>query len=134
MDRASRLTEIVKRYDKSLYVIRTNEMLQLWRRELPIEIGVPTSARPKEHFIFALTSDWTLKGTPVDWGIEPLLSKLKDSDAWRDDSYYSKMMRERYFQDDNKKRREHNNWKALADDCRRDIARASDEIRFGGIS
>lgn len=121
MDRASRLTELVKKYDKSLYVIRTNTMLQLWRRELPIEIGVPTSSRPKEHFVFALTSDWTLKGTPVDWGIEPLLSKLKESDSWRDDSYYAHMMKERNTSEDLRKRREHNNWKALGDDCQKDI-------------
>lgn len=133
MDRASRLTEVVRHYDRSLYVVKSGEMLQLWRREYPVDkLGIPTSSRPEEHFILALTSDWTLKGTPVDWGIEPLMNRIKDMDAWRDDTYYEKMMDDREQEDKLKKRRFKNNMRALAYDSRRDIAKASDDIRFGG--
>lgn len=133
MDRASRLTEVVRTYDRALYVVKSGEMLQLWRREYPVDKnGIPTSSRPEEHFILALTHDWTLKGKPVDWGIEPLMNRIKDMDAWRDDTYYEKIMEDRELQSKLKKRRFKNNLKALAYDSRRDIAKASDDIRFGG--
>jgi hypothetical protein len=35
---------------------------------------------PAEEFLVALTRDWTTKSEPVDWGIEPLLAKIKDMD------------------------------------------------------
>lgn len=133
MDRASRLTQFLRQYDKALYVLKAGTMLQIWRREWPLVRGLtPVSARPPEQFILAVTDDWTLGGEPVEWGIEPILDQLKFMDSWRDDSYYDRMMRYRENEEKLKQRSKKNNLRALAMDSRRDIAKASDELRFGG--
>lgn len=133
MDRASRLTQFLRQYDKALYVLKAGTMLQIWRREWPLVRGLtPVSARPLEQFILAVTDDWTLGGKPVEWGIEPILDQLKFMDSWRDDSYYDRMMRYRENEEKLKQRSKKNNLRALAMDSRRDIAKASDELRFGG--
>jgi len=133
MDRASRLTQFLRQYDKALYVLKAGTMLQIWRREWPLVRGMtPVSARPLEQFILAITDDWTLGGKPVEWGIEPILDQLKFMDSWRDDSYYDRMMRYRENEEKLKQRSKQNNLRALAMDSRRDIAKASDTLRFGG--
>jgi len=133
MDRASRLTQFLRQYDKALYVLKAGTMLQIWRREWPLVRGLtPVSARPLEQFILAVTDDWTLGGKPVEWGIEPILDQLKFMDSWRDDSYYDRMMRYRENEEKLKQRSKKNNLRALAMDSRRDIAKASEELRFGG--
>lgn len=127
MTRAERLTQVVKTYDKSLYVIRTNRGdHQVWRRELPKDVpGLSLSARDEKQFILALTDNWLLQGTPVDWGIEPLLNKLSEMDNWRDDSSYDEMVKARTRIEELRNRRFKNDARAKALDIRRDIAKAA---------
>lgn len=129
MTRAERLTQAVMTYDKALYVIQTSSgCYQVWRKEFPKDWdGLTFSARSEKQFILALTNDWTLTGTPVEWGIDPLLNKLKEMDAWRDDSYYGQMVKERETNEANKHRRFKNNVRAMALDIRKDVAKVSND-------
>ncbi|MCA2656866.1 hypothetical protein [Microcystis sp. M061S2] len=34
------------------------------------------------HFIFPLTKDWTMRTEAAEWGLEPLMLKLRESDGW----------------------------------------------------
>lgn len=129
MTRAERLTQAVRSYDSALYVIQASTgAYQVWRKEFPKDWdGLTFSARSEKQFILALTNDWTLNGTPVEWGIDPLLNKLKEMDAWRDDSYYGQMVKERDINEANKHRRFKNNVRAMALDVRKEVAKASND-------
>jgi hypothetical protein len=85
-------------------------------------------SRPNPHFILSLTEDWTLKSPGVDWGIEPVLWKLKEWDGWRDDTQLDQMRRERERAEENQKRAKQNEFRAIAADLRRDFAKATDEV------
>lgn len=41
--------------------------------------------RPAPFFILALTEDWRMASRPVDWGIIPILFRLKEIDLWNRD-------------------------------------------------
>ena len=41
--------------------------------------------RPSSHLIFALTDNWKVTGQEVDWGLEPIMQKLKQNDLWNRD-------------------------------------------------
>ena len=132
MTRAERLTQAVRTYDQALYVIQTNTgAYQVWRKEYPKDWdGLTFSARNEVQFILALTDDWTLNGNPVEWGIEPLLNKLKAMDAWRDDSYYAHIVKGRERDEENKRRRFKNNARAKALDIRREVAKAAGDFIY----
>lgn len=92
MGRAERITAQVKLRDRELYCERDKEgKLCVYRKSLRWEIyrlknGIALQfARPAPHFIFALTHNWAMNGRPVDWGIEPILARLKAIDLWNRD-------------------------------------------------
>ena len=39
-------------------------------------------SKPNPQFIVALTDDWRVTGRPVEWGIEPLLDRIKSIDGF----------------------------------------------------
>lgn len=129
--RAERLTQVVRQYDKSLYVKRNPvaERLEVWRQDIPRDLfGLALSRRDSDQMVLTITDDWTIKGSPVDWGIEPILWKLKSMDSWRDDSYFDKMVKDRDKVDELKQRRMRNEIRAGAADIRKEIAKATNDI------
>lgn len=133
--RCARLTKFVRKYDRKLYVLKTDTgMYQLWREGTRADISdyslLPGNyvLRPNPEFVFALTHNWSLNGRPVEWGLEPLREKLLDSDGWRDDTSYDKMAKKRERRDEDNKRIQRNELRARASDLRKDFAKATNEF------
>lgn len=132
--RTARVSRLVRSYDRKLYAQRINGMIQVWREGersevLPYEVeDANYILRPNPQFIFALTDDWKLGGQPVDWGIEPLSWKIRSMDAWRDDSYFDRMLKSREREEEEKDRTRRNEFRAIAADYRKDLASATDEF------
>lgn len=75
-DRAYRITRALKAYDGALYAEKnSNGIIEIFRK----------SSGLHAHHIFSLTSNWASNGSPVDWGIEPIIKKIKDSDIQKRD-------------------------------------------------
>lgn len=92
MGRIERITREIQAYDRELYCDKGKEgMLCIYRKSkraehYQLEDGVwLTSVRPAPHLIFPLTDNWNVKGKPVDWGIVPILQRLKALDLWNRD-------------------------------------------------
>lgn len=91
MGRAEQITKAVKSYDSKLYCEKSREgKLCVYRRGSRIEPydidGLAINfVRPAPHFVFALTHDWKLAGRPVDWGVLPIMNRLKAIDLWQRD-------------------------------------------------
>lgn len=134
MTRVQRLTKAVRKIDPDLYVIRIpTGMLQVHRRSDRLrasDYGQRESLNPawmNPKFILALTHNWTLKGYPVDWGIEPVMQKLRDMDAWSHD-VYSEVVSERESRDYWEKRSNLNEFKAAASEARSGFAKALNDV------
>jgi hypothetical protein len=92
MRREWELTKIVKAYDPMLYVKRAeNGMMFVIRNAVKyeaFEYNGDTIYYPVKdpQTVLPLTDTWSIKGNPVDCGIERLMDRLKRIDAQRSDS------------------------------------------------
>jgi hypothetical protein len=82
------LTERLSAYDSKLYAKREhNGCIYVYRKASKIvrfEHKDQSYLYPQESpmFVLALTDNWNVKGKPVDWGIEPLMNRIQEIDAW----------------------------------------------------
>jgi hypothetical protein len=90
--RAERITREVQAYDRELYCEKNMEgMLCIYRKSKRCESyqledgSLLTYVRPAPHLIFALTDTWKVTGRPVEWGVVPILQRLKALDLWNRD-------------------------------------------------
>lgn len=91
-------------------------------------------SRPDSFLVLALTHNWSIAGEPVDWGIDPLLSKIKESDFHRTGELLADQLRKERERDQAlTDRANRNEIKARAYDMRRDFARATNEINTSGL-
>lgn len=134
-----RLTSELKTHDPQLYAIKTSSgMKQVWRRAEKwsaadaLEGDDLTGSSPTQ-FILALTADWTLRSTPCEWGIEPVMQKILEMDSWRDDSTLSKIRQERERKKEDRERIRRNERRAQALDLRRDFAKATNDINTASL-
>lgn len=133
-----RVHKEVSRYDSLLYAVRHGSQVQIYRqgyslkdRMLPLELEDHVG-RPNPQFILALTDDWTLKGQPVNWGLECIMTKLKSMDSWRrGDDVYKTMLEHRERAERDEQRIKRNEIRDIAKDARRDFAKATDGINTG---
>lgn len=92
MGRAERITRAIKSHDRLLYCDENKEgKLCVYRKSTRYEAyrldddSILQFARPTPHFIFAITHDWRASGNPVDWGILPIMARLRAIDLWNRD-------------------------------------------------
>lgn len=132
--RVKRITEELRHYDRDLYATRiTSGMIQVYRNKrrwetYEFEGQTLRVSRPNPLFIFALTDTWTLKGRPVEWGLEPIASKIREMDNWRDDSQFAEMVNRREKKKADQERAFKNDIRARAMDVRSDFAQATNDI------
>lgn len=131
--RVKQFNQSVKVYDRKLFVVRvSNGMIQIHREgerledsDLPEEIE---SRRPFPQLILCLTDDWTLQGQPVEWGLEPVLKKLRSMDSWTQERIFKDLYEERERNQKTKQQSRKNEYRAIAMDMRKDFARATNDI------
>lgn len=88
MTRAHRITREISKYDPALFARRENGMMKIFRRTkrlewLEFEGEMVGFLKEDPYLVCALTHNWTVMGTPVDWGLEPISKKIRDSDLWK---------------------------------------------------
>jgi hypothetical protein len=85
------ITRGIRHYDRELYAgLSLHGVPCIFRRTKTVERHevdecVIFKIIDQPHFVFALTDTWTIKGTPVDWGLEPILARLKECDLHKRD-------------------------------------------------
>lgn len=131
--RTRRVTEVVKRMDRNLFAIRAgNGMIQIHRNAEKYSAAdflvAPTSLTPFPQLVLCLTHDWKIAGKPVEWGLDPLISKLSSMDSWRDDSIYEELTKDRDRIEKIQKQSNKNELEALACDIRKDFAKETNDI------
>ncbi len=89
MRREHRLTQVVKEYDPKLFV-KSDETgkMHLIRKTTRMERisfngQSVLCSRPDYQSIFSLTDNWLSSGTAVDWGIEPIMARIREIDSHR---------------------------------------------------
>lgn len=140
MGRTLRITRALQRHDRELYCDENKEgTLCVYRKSFRLEHfevdGVAiTSVRPAPHFIFALTDDWTAKGKPADWGLEPILARIRAIDLWNNETMVDRLVKD--LEDDAKasERKRRNDVESFLLDFRRQFARTFNDVNTSTLS
>lgn len=90
--REDKITRAIKFHDRELYCARNKQdIMCIYREIISYEkyfLGEKEwllFSKSSPYFVFALTHNWKTNGRPVDWGIEPIMARLKAMDLWRRD-------------------------------------------------
>lgn len=120
MNRERRITRELKKHDPSLYA-KTNrfgimQVFKKWSSLVPYEIDGKKiyCLEPNDLYIFSLTQDWTPKSPVADWGLEPLMKKLRSIDAWSDEAEIHQINKMNEKVDESKARHMKNQTEAFA--------------------
>ncbi len=138
--RAHQITRAIRRYDRELYaregyagridIFRKTFVLQ------PFELDdglIIYKVVEEPYRVFCLTDTWNAYGRPVDWGIEPILQKLKKSDLWhRDIGAEINVQNEKV--DESQKRNFHNETEAYLKDARSAMAKAWGDVNTSTLN
>lgn len=90
MGRRLRIEKFIKGHDPKLFCVERDAMITVYREGYawePYEFGDSTIyfLRPAHHYVFSLTDNWRKDGKPVEWGLLPILNRLKAIDLWNRD-------------------------------------------------
>lgn len=100
--RLVRITSEVKKYDRELYCDELPSGIPaIFRRTVRQEIyDLNDSGSEKlvvfkdsPHLVFALTDDWSVRTSIADWGIEPIMARLKAMDLWGNKSFMDDLIK-----------------------------------------
>lgn len=132
------LNKHLKKYDSKLFCARAGDKIDVYRnvyRQDVYKIGDETLIHLVEvpSHVLSLTEDWTVTGRPVDWGVEPLLQRLRKMDTWNHDSWSEAEAgaeRNRAL----KKRRLKNKLDDIGYEVQPYFKKAADEFNFSNVS
>lgn len=114
-------------YEDQMQILRKTKMYDLAWLDRSIYL---LSSRERHDLVFALTDNWNITGTPVDWGIEPIMARIKAMDMWnrglRD--IIDTMDKETEKVEESKERNMKNNVESFLYDFKSEFAKATKDI------
>lgn len=139
MTRAHRITQELSKYDSALFARKEQGMMKIFRRTQRIEwleFEGDTVGFLKEdpYFVCALTHNWTVTGKPVDWGLEPISKKIRESDLWKRDSLADELIASYEKQAESNARHTRNETEAFLSDFRPQFARTFNDVNTAGMA
>lgn len=140
MSREREINRIIQRYDRDLVAQRDFKgTMCVWRKanryeSFEFDGKKYLFARPDLKLVFALTDNWSQSGRPVDWGLEPILNRLKSIDVWRDPEFAERLIAEYEKDAQSKKRDLHNTVESFLIDYRREFARTFGDVNTANLA
>ena len=139
MGRVERLTEEVQTHDRELIAQRMSHgRIGIFRKSYRYESYCLddmnlTYARPSNHLIFTLSHDWTANGRPVDWGIEPIMARLRAIDLWNNESMVEDMIKGYEKDQESADRDRDNSMESFLLDFRRQFQKTFNDFNTSGM-
>ena len=140
MSKVESLTRNLKRYDSQLYAEKdeSNNVISIYRKRVRYEVcawdgGHLLYSKPDRFLIFSLTENWKSNGVPTDWGIEPVMARIKAMDLWNRD-IASDLTKSYEKRKESEKRNQDNNIESFLYDYRSQFAKATNDINTSTLS
>jgi len=119
--RVKDVTRAVKQHDPCLYAQETKPgRIDLYRKN--------RESLSPPHYLMSLTHNWQAEGRPVDWGIEPIMHRLRAMDLWRDDNFVEQFVADNEKEEMSRERSRKNNVESFLYDFRKQFQKATNEI------
>ncbi len=137
--RADRITRELRQYDPCLFARKEQGMVKIFRRTNRLEFydvdGVSIGFLKEDpHLVCALTHNWSVNGVPVDWGLEPICKKIRESDLWNRDTLADELISSYEKAAESKDRQQRNDNEAFLSDFRPQFARAFNDVNTSGLA
>lgn len=137
----SSYTKALKRYDRDLFAGATRDgVLCVFRKSKRFHEVLASvdfklyDLREDKQLIFPLTDTWTMAGKPRQWGIDFVLSRVKEIDALANERMFEEIDRANERIDESKQRSFKNEAEAFWSDNRRAFAKATDDVLTHSLS
>lgn len=140
MTREQTITKALRRYDDKLCAAKDDfGVISLYRNSTTYDIfdweGQKLYvSRPFRHYIMSLTHNWNIRGNPVDWGLEPIMARIKAMDLWQNDRMAIDLEAEHEKVDKSKERDFSNTVESFLYDFRSQFAKATDGINTSTLA
>jgi hypothetical protein len=137
--RAHRLTDLLQNeYDPKLVAKSKYGRIDILRkgfRYVPYEInGQVILVLNEDNWpVLSLTNNWKNDGRPVEWGVEPILAKLRSMDLWKR-NIADEAIKAKEKKSESQERGMDNNLEAFWKDNRRLWAKNFDQVNRSNIS
>jgi hypothetical protein len=130
----------VRKYDRELFAERNGSgaicIMRRNFRQYPALVGrdhVIYSFTARPDFVLALTDNWTITGTPVDWGADIVCQKLRGFDIWSDPDLLDKIDQENDKVDASINRDRMNKHEDYLKDHAKQIQKAWSDVRYANL-
>ena len=138
--RARRITKALQIYDYMLYAKEDNSAIRIYRKctefrleQIDVNIPVWNMVR-NDHLVMSLTDTWGVRGKPVDWGIEPIMARIKALDLWNNDNLSTQFFKDEEKDKESRERDFRNNTEAFLYDFRSQFAKATNDVNTSSLS
>jgi len=124
MTREQRYTHELKLYDRNLFCRKEADgyykIFQKTKRVIYYDVDGAHMGFvvPEEKFICPLSEDWSMRSKPVEWGLLPLMQKIRSMDAMNKDAEVYKWEEQERKSQEEKDRNLKNEAEAFASDFR----------------
>lgn len=132
--RIDRITREIQLHDRDLYCAKDYKgRMSIFRKSYAHDdfwIDDQTVIRSlvfRPQYIMSLTDNWGANGSPVDWGLEPIVRRLREIDSHNRD-LMAEIERNYDKAKESKQRTLENETEAFVKDWRRDFAKATNDI------
>lgn len=85
-------------------------------------------------YVLSLTDDWSANGNSVEWGVEPVLARLKAIDLWSNENFMEEFLKQDKEVEESKKRDFHNNTEAFLYDFRNQFKKTFNDVNTANMS
>ena len=137
----SSYTKFLRRYDKDLFCDHNRNgilcVFRKWKRFEPVCVDDNfkiLNLITDKQFVCALTENWTLSTKPRQWGIDHVLTKIRQMDLQANERLFEEMDQQNEKVDESEKRSFRNEAEAFWSDNRRAFAKATDGILTHSLS
>lgn len=138
MGRVERITEVIKTHDSKLFCKRLAGIPCVFRESSKWEHYAVDGenylfSRPNPYFVFALTKNWRKDSEPVDWGLVPIVERLKFIDLWNRDLARECEAQQNKIDESNLKKMRGDN-EAFLKDYRREFAKTFNDVNTANLA
>ena len=139
-DRAYRITKEIQTLDRDLYCEKDSRgVMHIMRKALrwqDVDMGEESSMKAvvsHPQHIFSLTRNWQLSGEPCDWGLEPIVRRIREIDSQNAEAIIHKMEEMAEEADRSKKRDFKNKTEDFLREFRPQFARAFNDVNTANM-
>lgn len=138
--RAHRISDAVQTYDYLLYAKADWDSIKIYRKckeyrndWLSFEVPLLVVQR-NDHLVMSLTDTWGARGKKVDWGIEPIMARLKAMDLWNSHNVADEFFKNEEKHKKSKERDFRNNVESFLYDFKSQFQKATGDINTSSMS